>query len=443
MNNLVRWLGGVDEKHFFTKLDSAPDQTVLDMVFDLESMGQYALAAKLLEQLGKYHTHTTMTLYTLAYLRHKQGMDCGEALRLADAAGILDTYPARLAEIRVLTFAREQNARKAPFLLGCLLYDKRQYEAAARLFAESTEKEPENYMTYRSLAIACFTHLNRKDEAVKLMEKARSLNCSQQVLYESAILLDLMGAPAGKKISLLEPHAGDFRRDDLFVELAKAYNQSFQPEKALQLLLSHVFVACEGGEHAIADQYMYAWFQLGMARKAAGDYAGCYELLKKALTLPKSLGSGIWNRCKYVPYQFHMAECLEHMGKKEDAQAIYRMILDIEVEFFSNMHLRELPYYQALCAEALGLQQKAWNIMARAKRDWSFNLNRKDNGFFSTTPFFISFAQDPAVAHRAYYQYLLGLVKLYEGDREGAGALFRESYSGNSDSHFCHYYAHL
>lgn len=59
------------------------------------------------------------------------------------------------------------------------------------------------------------------------------------------------------------------------MELAKAYNQNFQPEKALQLLLSHVFVACEGGEHAIADQYMYAWFQLGMAKKAAGDWAGC------------------------------------------------------------------------------------------------------------------------------------------------------------------------
>ena len=93
MNNLVRWLGGVEEAHFFTKLDSAPDQTVLDMVFDLESMGQYALAARLLEQFGKYHTHTTMTLYTLAYLRRKQGMDCGEILRLADAAGIIDTTP--------------------------------------------------------------------------------------------------------------------------------------------------------------------------------------------------------------------------------------------------------------------------------------------------------------------------------------------------------------
>ena len=121
--------------------------------------------------------------------------------------------------------------RESPLPAGLLLYDKRQYEAAAKLFVESTEAEPGNYMTYRSLAIACFTHLNRKDEAVKLMEKARSLNCSQQVLYESAILMDLMGAPAAEKIALLEPHASNFRRDDLFVELAKAYNQNFQPER--------------------------------------------------------------------------------------------------------------------------------------------------------------------------------------------------------------------
>ena len=188
---------------------------------------------------------------------------------------------------------------------------------------------------------------------------------------------------------------------------------------------------------------MYAFFQQGMAKKDAGDYAGAYETLEKALTLPKSLGSGIWNRCKYVPYQFHMANCLEHMGRAEEAMAIYRMILDIEIEFFSNMHLRELPYYQALCAEKLGLQQKAWNLMAKAKRDWTKALTQKDNGFFATTPFFISFAQDPAIARRAYYQYLLGLVKLYEGDREGAKELFRESYAGNSDSHFCHYHAHL
>ena len=262
-------------------------------------------------------------------------------------------------------------------------------------------------MAYRSLAIACFSHLNRREEAPALMEKARALNCTQQILYESAVLMDLMGADPAEKIALLAPRAATFRRDDLFVELAKAYNQSGQPEKALEVLLSHVFVACEGGEHAIADQYMYAHFQLGMRKIHDGNLAEGYQALEKALTLPEGLGSGIWNRCKYVPYRFYMAQCLLGMGRDEEANAIFREILQIEVDFFSDMHLRELPYYQALSAEALGMQQRAWNIMGRAKRDWLANLDRKDSGFFSTTPFFISFVPDPASARRGCYLYLL------------------------------------
>ncbi len=31
-----------------------------------------------------------------------------------------------------------------------------------------------------------------------------------------------------------------------------------QPQKALDTLLSHNVIPCEGGEHAIADQYLYA-----------------------------------------------------------------------------------------------------------------------------------------------------------------------------------------
>ena len=188
---------------------------------------------------------------------------------------------------------------------------------------------------------------------------------------------------------------------------------------------------------------MYALFQQGMRKKQAQDYAGAYETLRSAMTLPQSLGSGIWNRCKYVPYQFHMAQCLEQLGRTEEAREIYQMILDIEIEFFSKIHLRELPYYQALCAEALGQQPRAWDIMARVKRTWSLELDRVDNGFFATTPFFISFAPEPRLARRAYYLYLLGLVSLYEGQRQEADARFRESYALNSDNLFCLYYAHL
>lgn len=436
-NMLLRWLSPMDKGYFFEKMDAEPAQTVLDMVFDLLSMGQKDLAVQLLEQFGQNRGHSAMTLYTLGYLKD----DAALALQ-ADTAPVGDTFPNRLGEIQVLQWAAAAGSIHAPFLLGCLLYDKRQYEKAAALFEESVRLEPDNYMTHRSLAVALFSHLGRKTDALKELEIARKLNCTQQLLYESVIALDIIGADPAEKIALLEPHAAEFRRDDLFVELAKAYNQNRQPRKALDLLLSHTFVACEGGEHAIADQYMYAFYQQAMEQLRQGCYCDAYDLLTQALTLPKSLGSGIWNRCKYVPYQFRMAQCLEHMDRQEEAMAIYREILDIEVEFFSNMHLRELPYYQALCAEKLGLQQKAWNIMGKYKREWTKALTQTDNGFFSTTPFFISFVQEPAVLHRAYYLYLLALVALYEGETDQARQMFQESREKNSDNMFCHDFAY-
>ena len=71
--------------------------------------------------------------------------------------------------------------------------------------------------------------------------------------------------------------------------------------------------------------------------------AHCGHTVMTALTLPATLGAGIWNRCKYVPYQYQIAVCLEKLGKKAEADEIFRTILDIEIEFFSKMHLRELP----------------------------------------------------------------------------------------------------
>ena len=45
---LLRWLSGMSEAHFFSKMDSEPAQTTLDMAFDLLSMGQAAQTEKLL-----------------------------------------------------------------------------------------------------------------------------------------------------------------------------------------------------------------------------------------------------------------------------------------------------------------------------------------------------------------------------------------------------------
>ena len=112
------------------------------------------------------------------------------------------------------------------------------------------------------------------------------------------------------------------------------------------------------------------------------------------------------------------------------------MFLNIQVETFSNMHLPELPYYQALAAQRLGLYNKAQNLMTVYKRKWTAQLDKVDNGYFSTTPFFISFIDQPAEMRRAYYLYLTGLVDLYDSKPEQAKAKLAESYKLNSENLF-------
>ena len=440
---LLRWLSGMDRSRFFSKMESEPAQTTLDMAFDLLSMGQSALTEQLLTDFGAHCGHTVMTALTLAYAQHLQGKDAQDAFAIAKDAPVGDTFPVRLGELAVLHFALDSGFRRAAFLLGCEYYDKRQYALAGALFEQAVKDEPDNYMTYRSLAIAYHSHLGREEEAMPLMRKALSMTDSEEVLYETAILMDQQNAAPEDKIALLAPRAASMHRDDLFVELAKAYNQARQPEKARETLLGHVFTACEGGEHAIADQYMFSFFQQGMQAAQTGDYETALAAFEQALTLPASLGAGIWNRCKYVPYQYQMALCLEKLGKKSEADEIFREILDIEIEFFSKMHLRELPYYQARAAEHLGLQQKAWNLMGKAKRVWTSELEKIDNGFFATTPFFISFAQPASALRKAYYGYLLGLVSLYEGEETQAADWFRMSSRINSDHLFGQYFKNM
>lgn len=439
---LARWLTW-EEGAFFASLKSSPGQSVLDLAEDLNAMGQTAQAVILLERLciclpGEA---TASVLFTLAYLRNTLSRDSREPLVAAETAPDGLTFPFRLLEAQALEFAGRQGSVRAIFLQGCLLYDRRHYADAARRFEEVVAREPAHYMARRNLAIAFYSHLNRQREALPMMEQALAQHPCPQLLYETVVLMDKMACPAQEKFDLLESHRALVHRDDLNTELAKAYNQAGQPEKALEILTKHTFIPCEGGEHAIADQYMFAWYQLGSTKAAAGDWQGALADFEQALMLPQNLGAGIWNRCKYVPYHYRMAQCMEHLDRREEAERIYQDILDIEVEFFSNMHLPELPVYQAMAAKALGLEPVANRLAGFAKQKWMAALEKGDNGFFTTTPFFISFVEEPTQLHRAYYLYLLGWVEWFCGHRDQAGSYFREAAPLNTDNMFCGYFA--
>lgn len=444
LNLLLRFLSGEDLKTLYGRMHSSPAQSVLDMVSDLDAMGQIKYIRLLLESFLAIRPEevTAMLLYALAYYQDSAGsFAAASLLRQAETAELGNTYPFRPLEARILRFAADQNLPRAHFLLGCLLYDKRHYEEAACHFSAAASGAPDDYMARRCLAVACFSHLDRKSEALPLMKEAMVLFRCPQLLYETVVLMDKLGSSPAEKLKLLTENQDLVVRDDLYTELAKACSQNRQPEKALEVLLGRTFVPCEGGEHAIADQYMFAHYLLGMKEKECGRPEAAVMHFSEAMELPETLGVGIWNRCKHVPYQYQLAECQMELGNLPEAEDLYRGILNVKEDFFTNMHLPELPWYQAMSALRLGLPERSRTIMNTAGRRWAAELKKTDSGFFSTTPFFLSFVDRPADMRRSQYLYLTALVKRYLGQEEAARAMFEEAARLNSDMMFCGFFA--
>ena len=187
------------------------------------------------------------------------------------------------------------------------------------------------------------------------------------------------------------------------------------PDRALKLLLDRKFVACEGGEHYIADEYMYAHYLKGKTAYLAGNYEDALKLFESAQILPQSLGSGLWNAVKKVPYQYFAAKCLEKLGRADEAKEIYKDFLHFNLDFFTDMYLYTFAYYAARALEALGKKDEADKLIKGRFEAWSAECERETLGYFGTTPFFIGYIDEAVSAKKLHYSYPLYLFASYLG----------------------------
>jgi tetratricopeptide (TPR) repeat protein len=134
--------------------------------------------------------------------------------------------------------------------------------------------------------------------------------------------------------------------------------------------------------------------------------------------------------------RYRAALCLEALGKKSEADEIYEYIASTEIEYFSNMHLPELPYYQAKAYDRLGESFKARSLMTKYARAWSSFEDVTDNGFFTTTPFFMPFIEEPKKLRRSKALYFNGLIDRYLGRDDEADDKMAESFMLNNDNLF-------
>lgn len=428
LDHLARFLNNCD--NFYDILDSDAAQTCLDIAFDLSAMGRYNDIVDLLSGLieSDVANDKIMVNYALGYYKYLTGDDGAKEYEKAGKTPLGAAYPVRIEEQKILKdVIAKTNSNTAKMLLGCLLYNKLQYTDAVKLWEMC-----DDYISRRNLAVAYFSHLNRGEDALRIMLGLTNERTEdEELLYETVCLMDKLGVNPIDKINLITSHR--VTRDDVLTELSKAYNQAFMPDKAIETLMSHNFVPCEGGEHAIADQYMFAYLVKGKCELDNGNIEKAIEYFKFGQILPQSLGAGIWNHCKLIPLKFHEALCLEKLGEKKKADEIFRYIANTQIEYFSNMHLKELPYFQALSYNHLGEELKGQHLITKYLREWSKIKDIKDNGYFGTTPFFIPFVDEPQKLRKAQFLYLTALCKDYMGENDAARQQLNQSVTLNND----------
>lgn len=407
---------------FFEVMRSDPAQTCLDVAFDYTEAGLYDEAESLLARLVGWAAPRqgvpAVVHYTLAWLHAKRGgADAFRtSLDLARAAADSRSFPSRHEEADVLRWALsvEPADGRAADLLAGLLYARGQRDEATTLWETAARQRPDDYRVMRNLAVALYSHRHDRSRAADLLRRAQSLvPTDPQVLWELEYVMERAGAEPRERLAALAPVGSAVpARDDLVLARAKVLNQMGDHEAALVVLSAHPFVACEGGEHAIVEQYQFAHIAVGRAALAARSWDAALEHFRAAQTIPDHLGAGCWNIVMTVPPAYFEALALLGRGEAAPAEAILRGIVERRTDSFSTMYVPALPYYAGRALELLGRRAEGAARFRELLETARTEMARPDYGPLKTTPFHISYVEEPRRERTRHFGYLAAIAQL-------------------------------
>jgi tetratricopeptide (TPR) repeat protein len=421
------------------KLSAAPSLSCMDISFWLMDAGMYEEAVFLLEGLKTYRGASAMALYTLAYAYTLHG-DKNKAIENCRTAGknpLVDIFPYQLQEITVLENALAINPRDgaASYLLACVLYDKKQPEKAEKFLLNAIKYLPDFYIPYRNLAVAYYSYLKQPEKALPLLKKALSLKPRNDVLLkEINYVMARQGEDGNARVQFLEENKPEKLSDNLVMDMAAAYSNIGNYEKALGLLESHVFAPAEFCEQSLIETYTFACFALGRRCYARADFTGALEWFQKAQKLPENLHAGWWDSTVLYYVRYFEALSFSNLGNETECKQVIEKMLCFVKNAYSPVIGYELEYYIAQALRLGGDITKADRYIGGAIVTWERELENDLDRKPMHTAFYISYLDDPVVLEKAAYTFALGFGRLYFDDPVGARKLFEESLRLNPDN---------
>ncbi|MBO4316146.1 MAG: DUF5107 domain-containing protein [Prevotella sp.] len=271
-------------------------------------------------------------------------------------------FPNRPEAILALCDAMEKNptGARAPYYLGCLYYDKRQYRLAYKLWVKSSINDPSFPTVWRNLALLEFNKGDDEEKAIINMEKAFALDTTDaRVLMELDQLYKRLQRPHQTRLNKLQAHPQlIIQRDDLVLEEITLLNQVGRYEEAKEKLDAHQFHPWEGGEGKVPAQYQFARVELAKKALKEKNFDNAISLLEECLVYPHHLGEGKLYNTPENDFYYLMGEAYAQKGDEEKARECWEKAakgnLEPAAAIYYNDAKPDKIYYQGLALLRLG-----------------------------------------------------------------------------------------
>ncbi|HEY1200564.1 MAG TPA: tetratricopeptide repeat protein, partial [Niastella sp.] len=359
------------------KIARGDNHNYLEYALDYMAAGIYEDAIELLQLAVSTSKESPSPLvwYYLGWA-HKQLGQTEQALSFfikgaaADAHGC---FPNRLEDIAVLQMAATFNEAdaKAPYYLGNLWYDKRQYDEAIQCWEMAVQRDASFATPFRNLGIAYFNKRNDANKALSYYEKAFELDKTDaRVLMELDQLYKRLNKEPRARLAFLEEHSTIVeQRDDLYLERAALYNFIGEHERAYELIMQRQFHPWEGGEGKVSGQYIYSLVAMAGKHIKAKLYEKAINCLEQAQVYPNNLGEGKLHGAQENDIFYWLAVAHEGLGNKDKAntclQKATQGLAEPTAAMFYNDQQPDKIFYQGLAWNALGEKEKASLIFSK------------------------------------------------------------------------------
>jgi tetratricopeptide (TPR) repeat protein len=417
-------------------LARAEAHNYLEYALDYAALGRYAEATELLALALQAAAPDPLVAYHLAHFSQQTG-DAAQALayaRRGAATSLTSFFANRLEDIAALQLATDLSPAdaQAPYLLGNLWYDKRQYDEAIAAWELSAARNPTFPTALRNLGLAYFNKRHEPEKALECYEKAFALDPTDaRVLMELAQLYRRLNRPTADQLALLEGHPAlvDFR-DDLYLERAALYNQLGQPERAYELLLARQFHPWEGGEGKVSGEYLRSLTELAKDDLHTGHPAAALARLTQALApaYPPNLGEGKLPGAPENELHYWLGCAYAALGQLTAAQAAWQQATAGRSEPAAALFYNDAPpdqiFYQGLAWRQLGDAAQSQAIFARLLTYGQHHLadEVKLDYFAVSLPDLLVFEDNLSRRNALHCRYLIGLGYLGLGQLPEAEA---------------------